>query len=144
MADNIEKQVADGIISLLKARTYISTNTIPVISSLDQVTEKDEIFASIHAEPHDRIAPNYNFYSIDCNIVAASRSKADPDADKLHPLTYECQALANTLTAASLATATGLTIDGIVPMQGADSETPNNMFLLFSAKVKVHLTYTFT
>jgi len=128
MADNIEKQVADGIISLLKARTYISTNTIPVISSLDQVTEKDELFAS----------------TIDCNIVAASRSKADPDADKLHPLTYECQALANTLTAASLATATGLTIDGIVPMQGADSETPNNMFLLFSAKVKVHLTYTFT
>jgi len=144
MPNNIEAQVTAGIITIAKARSYISTNSIPVIDSLDQLTDKDAVFITVHGNPHERVAPNEDYYFVEVDVIAGTVLKADPDADQLKPLAYECQAVVNNLTAAALATQTGLTIDGIVPMQGAESELNDDVVLLFSARVKVALTFTYT
>lgn len=144
MTNSIERRIADGLVTIMGNRSWISTNSIPVTQNHDRITEKDDLFVIVHPNPNERVAPNYPFYSVEVDIVAMAMKKADPDGDRIDQLIHECEAMVQTLTAAALSTTSTLSIDGIVPLAGSEVESEDGHFTLFSARLKVALTHTFT
>jgi len=141
----IEETIEKAVQDLMQARTYISTNSIPVVRFRDRLTAKGDYYCTVHARPFKRLSPNHDLYRLTLELLADSKVQADPKAVEIDAIHAENSDQINVMTKTDLQTAinavdatSGMTIDGLVQDQGDD--TDGDIQLIRSAVV-VSLTY---
>jgi hypothetical protein len=83
---NIERRIEDAMVTRLEARSYITTNSIPVRRYDDRATTDDNLIAVVACQPVDRVAPNYKYYSTMLMVSALNNSEADVEGDNVQGL----------------------------------------------------------
>jgi hypothetical protein len=132
---------------LLQARTYITTNTIPVVRYKDFNTDREELTAVVSCNSINRIAPNYDKYECPLEIRGVSRKQKDLIGASSDDLTEDLQdEVYQTLSVATLQAAvnavqasSGVTIDGLVNLSTEDEETDE--FNVITLTTNVYLTF---
>lgn len=129
-----------GIVSLLKAVTWISANIANVIGYGNGPATKDMPLIVVNANPARKIEPNYNYWECPVEIVCMTRPSVDDNRSKLNRMYAEVMGWANGVTTATLATATGLTVDGKVMAAGTDEVSPQAEFQAKTVLFNLYVT----
>lgn len=140
----VERKIEDAVVARLSARTYISTNSIPVRRYDDRYTSDTGITAIVGCQPVERIEPNYNRYTAILEGVSLNNSESDVEGDNVIALYADIlDELMNDMSADAL-TATindaSVVVDGVVGMVGAYDG--GNEYKLHHVQVKLFITYT--
>ena len=89
--------------------------------------------------PLKRVAPNAPYYESECEFTCMSFIDDDKDRVVLKGIYSAVFDYIETLTPATLATETSLTIDGLVMDEAGEEERDDN-YQLLSIKLKTYLT----
>ena len=137
----IESSLETGIASLVGALTYVTANSIPVRKFSDNSQMEGVKIIMVHAPPAERLMPNYDFYKTDIEIVCATHIPNDKNRAILNALYQACLGLVNgSGFKTALASASSVTINGVVPIIGKEETQDNYQYLAVIATV--HLTKT--
>ena len=137
----IEASLETGLDILVGALTYVAANPIPVRKFSDNSQMEGGKIIMVHAPPVERVAPNYNFYKTDIEIICATHIPNDKNREILNALYQACLGLVNgSGFKVALATASTLTINGVVPIIGKEETQGSYQYLAVIATV--HLTKT--
>jgi len=141
---NIERNIEDAMVTRLLARTYISTNSIPVRRWDDRATKDDNLIAVVHAMPVSRLQPNYNLYNSVLVVGALNNSEHDVEGDAMATLYQDIlDEVMNDMTAVSLTASIGdasVVIDGVVHEEGAIDG--GDEYKIQAAQARLFITYT--
>jgi hypothetical protein len=141
---NIERNIEDAMVTRLLARTYISTNSIPVRRWDDRATKDDNLIAVVHAMPVSRLQPNYNLYNSVLVVGALNNSEHDVEGDAMATLYHDIlDEVMNDMTAVSLTASIGnasVVIDGVVHEEGAIDG--GDEYKIQAAQARLFITYT--
>jgi len=121
----IEKKIEDGIKAILTVRTYVTANSIPVRNFGDNTGERVQKYLVAHCGTAERIAPNFNMWKMECEIIAITHIPNDENRAVLNAMYQDAMSAVHTMTPASLSTSSGLTVDGIVPKPGGEEMAEN-------------------
>jgi len=139
----VESKIETAMITRVAARTYISTNSIPVTRWLDRDATKGKSFVSVRVLPLERLQPNSDFYECELQLMAVGYNEHDQEGIALQALYADVlDEIQQDLTPANLTTAINdskITIDGKVPVQGQQVGDDYN---IMSAAARLFLTYT--
>ena len=94
--------------------------------------------AVVSAEPRERIAPNFNFYRIAVNVSVMSHMQDDAAGTAADNAYASTVAYLQGVSAATLASASGLTVGGVAYQQG--ERTIEGDMRVLGAQLHVHLT----
>lgn len=141
-----EEYIEEAIQDIMQARTYVSTNSVPVVRFRDRLTSKGDHFITVHASPVNRLSNNHNLYSTRLRLIADTKSQEDLKSKVLDELIEQCNdEIQETLSEATLQSAinnisatTGITINGVVQAEGSDTDGDYQMI---TAEVDIFLTY---
>jgi hypothetical protein len=140
----VERTIEDAMVTRLEARTYISTNSIPVRRYDDRFTLDESIIAIVQCQPIVRIEPNSNRYTTMLRVVALNNSDSDVEGDALQALYDDLfDEVMTDMTASSLNTSVGdanITIDGVVHELGAYDGGDKHKAM--GVQANLFLTYT--
>ena len=143
----IEETIELAMQDIMQARTYISTNSIPVVRYRDRLTSKGDEWVDCHAMPIDRQSPNHNKYRLTFELSAISKSQSDLRSNELDELIDECnEEIQQDLTPAALQAAintvdanSDITVDGLIPTEGTEVDGEYQQFI---TSIDIFLTYT--
>ena len=144
----VEQLIEEAMQDILEARTYISTNSIPVILYRDRLTEKDQSnYCVVHANPLERLQPNYNHYWCELHVSTVVNNHEDNQGANLNALYQdvleEIQTVTTTTTLQNainaIDAASGITIDGFVYPEVEETDTEEISF--YSVPLRIALTY---
>ena len=132
---------------LLEARTYITTNSIPVVRYKDFNTDREELTAVVSCNSINRVAPNAPMWECALEVRGVSRKQQDIVGAESDELTDDLQdEMYQTLTTSTLQAAvdavqasSGVTIDGLVNLSTEDEETDE--FNVITLTTNVYLTF---
>lgn len=133
----IEDTLEKGYKSLLEAVAGLSSVTIE--QHEDNSKEIAPPLVSVHCEPLVRIAPNADYYMSNCEFTCMTYIQDDKSRSSLKTIYNEVFNYISSLTPATLATETGLTIDGLV-MDEQGEEERDESYQILSVKIKTYLT----
>jgi len=142
----VEELIEQAMQDIMQARTYITTNSIPVVRYRDRNTERGDAWVVCHATPNERLSPNHDLYRLLFEYMAVSKSQEDLKAVQLDDLIEECNdEIQQTLSTTTLQTAidaitatSGITIDGLVPAVGVEQDGD---YQAVAANVEIFFTY---
>jgi len=142
----IEEIIEEAMQDIMQARTYIASNSIPVVRFRDRLTQKGGKWLTVHAEPNDRQSNNHSLYRVPLTLMADTKSQEDLRSNEVDGIIAECNdEIQQTLTTATLQTAintvqasSGITINGIVQTQGSDADGDYQMI---TATADIFLTF---
>ena len=140
----IEETIELAMKAIMTARSGV---TVPVVRYRDRLTAKGDKWIDCHAMPISRMSPNHNLYRTSFELTAVSKSQQDLRSNDIDALVSECADEINeTLTVATLQSAinvvdaaSGISIDGLVPTEGAESDGDYQQFV---TATDIFLTYT--
>jgi len=118
---------------------------IPALSGItveqheDNSKEIKPPLVSVHCGLLKRVAPNAPYYELECEFTCMSFIDDDKDRSVLKGIYSAVFDYIETLTPATLATETSLTIDGLVMDESGEEERDDN-YQLLSVKIKTYLT----
>ena len=132
---------------ILEARTFITTNSVPVVRYKDFNTAREELTAVVSCNSINRIAPNYDKYECQLEVRGVSRKQKDLIGSSSDDLTEDLQdEVYQTLSVTTLQAAinavqasSGVTIDGLVNTSTEDEETEE--FNVITLTTNVYLTF---
>jgi hypothetical protein len=144
---NIEEIIEEAVKDIMEARSYITTNSIPVVRYRDRLTTKGDDWVSVRAEPNERLSNNHDLYRVPLTLIAVSKSQEDLRSNSIDAIIAECNdEIQQDLTIVTLQAAidaydanSGVTVQGLVPTQGADTDGD---YQTITANVDIFLTYT--
>ena len=142
----IEEYIEKAMVDIMEARTFISTNSIPVMRFRNRVKARGDKFITIHALPNERMSNNHDKYKVILELLADTKVHADIAADDLDDIYNECSdELQQELTEAKLqaaidaiSPASGVTICGFVPLPGDDADSD---YQIIRARTEIYLEY---
>ena len=142
----IQEYIEQAMQDIMQARSYITTNSVPVVRYRDRFTVKGDAWVSCHASPVDRLSPTHDLYRAPFELMTVSKSQADLKGASFDDILADCEDEVNQdLTKATLQAAidainpsTGITIDGIVPVEGAEVDGD---YQIQTTAVDIFLTY---
>ena len=142
----VEELIEEAMVDIMQARTYVTTNSIPVVRYRDANTGKGDAWIACHALPNGRLSPTHNFWRVPLELMAATKSAEDLKAVVLDDLIEQCNdEIQETLTVSTLQAAintieasSGVTINGIVPTEGDDTDGD---YQGITANADISLTY---
>lgn len=142
----IEETIEKAVQGIMQARTYFTTNSVPVVRFRDRLTAKGDHYCTVHAMPFKRLAPKRNLYRLTLELLADSKSQADPKSvqvDAIHA--QNSDEINNIMSTTTLQAAidavdavSGITIDGFVQDQGSDAD---GEYQIIRSAVVISLTY---
>jgi hypothetical protein len=146
-AMDIEHALEDGIIIELAKRTYFATGGAGAGTSMihymdNSPTDRPLKYIVIHAQPAERLQPNSNFYKVSASLVSLSHIPNDKSRTNCETLYKECLDFINRFSKSAVSTASGLTIDGIVPQAGSESADFAENYQHMIASADVYITKT--
>ena len=132
---------------ILEARTFITTNSVPVVRYKDFNTDREELTAVVSCNSINRIAPNFDKYECQLEVRGVSRKQKDLIGSSSDDLTEDLQdEVYQTLSVTTLQAAinavqasSGVTIDGLVNASTEDEETDE--FNVITLTTNVYLTF---
>jgi hypothetical protein len=143
MSQDIERRVASACVTRLAARTYITTNSIPVRRYDDRSTVLGTIAAVVRTLPCMAV-PSSNYKWLTLQFLAVSKTASDRESDAMMSLYADLiEEMQQTMTAALLTTSINyskITINGFVPEEGLDEI--DDGYFGFGCQQRVALTYT--
>lgn len=142
----IEEYIESAMVNIMSARSFISSNAIPVVRFRDRLTAKGDKFITVHAMPNTRLSNNHNLYFVELELLSDTKVQEDIKAAALDDLISECNDEINeTMTAATLQaaidlsnTGSGITIAGHEPISGSESD---NDYQIIRSATKIALIY---
>jgi hypothetical protein len=141
---NIERKIEDAMVTRLLARTYISTNSIPVRRWDDRATKDTNLIAVVHAMPVSRLQPNCNLYNSVLIVGALNNSEHDVEGDTLALLYQDIlDEIMNDMTAVALTASIGdasVVVDGVVHEEGTIDA--GDEYKIQGAQARLFITYT--
>lgn len=143
----IQEYLEEAVQDIFEARTYISTNSIPVVRFRDFTTDREGLNVVIHCPDVNRLQPNYNFFECTLNSSAVVHREADPTGADVDALVDDMQdEIFQTLSTVTLQAAidaidatSGITVDGIVNIDS--SESGDDDFNVTVGTTNIYLTY---
>lgn len=126
----IEETIEKAVVAIMEARSFFSTNSVPVVRFRDRITAKGNRFCTVKANPFERLSPTHNFYQVQLDLLSDSKSQEDVKAVQLDDIYEQCaDELNQTMTTTTLQSAidavdasSGITVDGLVPSAGDDTD----------------------
>lgn len=113
-----ERTLEDTLEGLIEALSYISVNSVPVLNWGDVTNDRALPCVSVRVLPRERIAPNDTKYRLRVEVVAYRHMGDDPNqttsGKALDDIFEAISTWAHALTAA------GLSVDGIVNVEGIE------------------------
>lgn len=142
---NIEHKLELAFITLLQARDYFKAGGAgygtEMLQFMDNSSDdRPAKYLVIHAEPAEQIAPGMPMYKIPVNLVSLSHMPTDKDRKICKLLYNECFNCLKGITKANFATATGITIDGIIMTSGKEGIEPVKDYQMLIASCEIYLT----
>jgi len=118
MATSEERTLESALIAAVSALTYITANSIPVRSWDDQDDARALPCVMVRVAPRSRVAPNADYYLLNCEVVVARHRGDDPNQTVADQIYNEVADWANAIDAAADFSADGITYnDGIEDLQ---------------------------
>ena len=141
----LEHKIELGLMAELVKRTYFASGGAGagtlMLNSMDNLSEERPAkYIVVHALPCATVAPGMPFRKVSVKIVALTHIPTHRDGKLCKILYNECFQFLSGLTKATLSTATGLTIDGIVQAQGEQAFEPIKDYQILVATCDVYLT----
>lgn len=143
----IQEYLEEAIQDILEARTYVSTNSIPVVRYKDFSTDREGFNIVVGVNDINRVAPNADYYECMLEARAVSYKQKDIIATDSNALVADLQdAMYQDLTTATLQSAidtidasSGITVDGIVNTDTTDEESED--FNVINVTTNIYLTF---
>jgi len=126
-----------GYKALLEAIPALSSITIEQYE--DNAKEIEPPVISVHVMPLRRIAPNAPYYEAECDFTCMTYIQDDKDRAQLKAMYSAVFDYMITLETSTLATETGLIIDGLNMDESGEEERDEN-YQILSVKIKTYLT----
>jgi hypothetical protein len=145
---NIKEYVEMAVEDLVEARSYVSTNSIPVARASDRDVVRGNMHVNIDSNALTRLSNNHDRYSLIISIQAVSKMEHDLDGDKLDDLSADISDfIYEDMTISALQTAiNSVSITSGIAIQGIDfPSTENQIQETFSYQeysAIIYLTYT--
>ncbi|HCE46171.1 MAG TPA: hypothetical protein DET40_21715 [Lentisphaeria bacterium] len=144
---NIEYALETGIITELAKRTYFAQGGAGAGTSIihfmdNSIAERPMKYVVVHAQPAERIQPNYPYYKVSVSLVSLSHIPNDKSRASCRTLYQECLDFIQKFDKGAVSTASGLTIDGSVAQGGAESADFGENYQNQIANFDVYLTKT--
>ena len=133
--DTLEK----GYKALFESIQYVIDNSVTIEQYEDNSNEINPPLVSVDCMPLRRLAPNADYYESECNFICMTYIEDDKSRAILKALYGEIFDYVSGLAPATLATETGLTIDGLVMDESGEQERDERWQLL-TIKLKTYLT----
>lgn len=144
----IEEYIEEALVDVMQARSYISTNSVPVKRYKDHEDFRGNEALVIKSNPSSRIAPNADFFEVQVDMMAISRRQEDMKGKRIDDIFAEIkdeievkQSNTPSVLQAAINAAypsSGITIDGIVPIEGNEV---GEVIFVQAASMNVYLTY---
>ena len=109
MATSEERALENAIITDLQALAYISANSVPVRNWDDQDDARAFPCVMVRVAPRERIAPNADYYRLNCEVVCGRHRGDDPNQTVSDQIYNEVADWANAIDAAAEFSADGVT-----------------------------------
>ncbi|MCP4103870.1 MAG: hypothetical protein GY750_20995 [Lentisphaerae bacterium] len=135
----IEDTLEKGYKTLIEGITYIVDNSITVEQFEDNEKKINPPLVSVHCRPLRRIAPNAPYFESESEFTCMTYIDDDKARTVLKAIYSAVFDYMVDLLPATLATETGLTIDGLVMDDAGDEERDEN-YQIFTIKLKTYLT----
>lgn len=143
----IQEYLEETVQDLLEARTYISTNTIPVVRYSDFNTDREGLCVVVRVSSVNRVAPNYDKYECvlevsPVTLIESDIERVNHDAlfDDVQDFAYQDMTVLALQTGADAISLNYMTIDGVVNTD--TDELDNEDFYINRTNTNVYITYT--
>ena len=146
MGMKVKDLLERAVKNIMLARTEVVSQGWNVYTARDATNKRDNNFILVGCGSSNRIAPNADFYKYNLEIIAVSQSEEDLGGFTNLAMHEECEEEINQdLTKVTLQAAidavqfnNGITIDGLVPLQGAEDRSDYHDD---RSMVEINLTY---
>jgi hypothetical protein len=134
-----EKTLEDAYIALVQGIQYIIDNSINVRNFEDNNTTVNPPAVIVNCNSFRRLEPNADYYESEVDFICFTYIQDDKARAQLRALQGEIFDFARSLAPATLATQSGLTIDGLV-MDDAGEQERDDHYNFLTVKLKTYLT----
>ena len=134
-----EKTLEDAYIALVQGIQYIIDNSVNVRNFEDNNTTVNPPAVIVNCNPFRRLEPNADYYESEVDFICFTYIQDDKARAQLRTLQGEIFDFARSLAPATLATQSGLTIDGLV-MDDAGEQERDDHYNFLTVKLKTYLT----
>ena len=134
-----ELTLENAYISLVDGIQYVIDNSVNIRNFSDNSKEVNPPAVIVNCNPFRRLEPNYNYYECETDFICFTYMKEDEDRAILRALQGEIFDFIRDLLPATLATESGLTIDGLV-MDDAGEQERDDHNNYITVRIKNYLT----
>ena len=118
MATSEERTLEDAIITAVASLPFITANSVPVRNWDDQDNARALPCVMARVYPRSRVAPNADFYRMQCDVIVARHRGDDPDQATTDQIYNEITDWAHGIDAVADFSADGITYnDGVEDLQ---------------------------